>query len=288
MRSPYCTKVELRSALERRAVEGIRVIPIIAETCDWEAMPIFKFAALPKDKANNLKPLNKWRSDKDVALTQIAQQIRRNIEQLTNIKEVESQYSKADDTGEPEELGYFDYIDIFDDAKENMLYVLKDISETTQSLIFGLRRTNNDAIEVNKLRDGHGKISSKLAKELASRAAADMELFSGRTEESAKEFLNVCEAVKKAALGIILTSDDQDGNVTRVSDIDADFKNIHHLLAEVVDTIRGAKDGINSLPPMTKDFIKARRKAVHKLEVLSGEFERAANIFENLLADKRI
>ena len=82
MRSPYCTKVELRGALERRVKEGTRVIPIIAETCDWEAMPIFKIAALPKDKTNNLKPLNKWRNDKDVALTQIAQHVRRNVERL--------------------------------------------------------------------------------------------------------------------------------------------------------------------------------------------------------------
>src|SRR3954453_12041781 len=38
MRSSYCTNVELKGALERRAREGTRVIPIIAETCDWEAM----------------------------------------------------------------------------------------------------------------------------------------------------------------------------------------------------------------------------------------------------------
>jgi formylglycine-generating enzyme required for sulfatase activity len=83
MRSPYCTKVELRNALERHADEGTRIIPIIAESCDWEAMPIFKIASLPKDRANNLKPLNKWRGDKDVALTQIAQQVRKNLEQIT-------------------------------------------------------------------------------------------------------------------------------------------------------------------------------------------------------------
>jgi hypothetical protein len=84
MRSPYCTKVELRSALERRVREGTCVIPIIAETCDWEAMPIFKIAALPKDRANDLRPLNKWRGDRDIALTQIAQQVRRNVERIAS------------------------------------------------------------------------------------------------------------------------------------------------------------------------------------------------------------
>src|SRR4051794_27617891 len=47
MRSSYCTKIELTGALERRAREGTRIIPIIAEACDWEAMPIFKIASLP-------------------------------------------------------------------------------------------------------------------------------------------------------------------------------------------------------------------------------------------------
>jgi hypothetical protein len=82
MRSSYCTKVELKRALERQAGQGVRLIPIIAATCDWEAMPIFRTAALPKDEAYNLKPLNKWRSDRDVALTQIAQHVRRTVDKL--------------------------------------------------------------------------------------------------------------------------------------------------------------------------------------------------------------
>jgi hypothetical protein len=87
MHSPYCTKLELKDALKRRDREGTRIIPIIAETCDWEAMPIFRIAALPKDKANNLKPLNKWRSDRDVALTQVAQHVRHCTDKLEKSRE---------------------------------------------------------------------------------------------------------------------------------------------------------------------------------------------------------
>lgn len=101
MHSPYCTKVELRSALERHATEGTRIIPIIAETCDWEAMPIFRIASLPKDRAQNLKPLNKWRGDKDVALTQIAQQVRKNLEQLTSGQFARSQKNNESPNSPP-------------------------------------------------------------------------------------------------------------------------------------------------------------------------------------------
>ena len=82
MRSSYCTKIELTRALERQAGHGARLISVIAASCDWEAMSIFRTAALPKDTAYNLKPLNKWRSDCDVALTQIAQHVRRTVDKL--------------------------------------------------------------------------------------------------------------------------------------------------------------------------------------------------------------
>jgi hypothetical protein len=80
MSSPYCTRIELREVLNLRSSRGINVIPIIVETCDWEAMPIRSMAALPKDKNNNIKPLNKWYRDRDVALTQVARQIRQHVE----------------------------------------------------------------------------------------------------------------------------------------------------------------------------------------------------------------
>jgi hypothetical protein len=83
MGSPYCTKIELSEALNLASTKDAIIVPVIAETCDWEAMPIRNYAALPKDKTNNLKPLNKWRQDRDVTLTQIAKQRRHYVETLS-------------------------------------------------------------------------------------------------------------------------------------------------------------------------------------------------------------
>jgi TIR domain len=80
MRSAYCTRIELRKALNARSERGAVVVPVIMETSDWEAMPIRSIAALPKDKSNNLKPLNKWGRDTDVALTQVAKSVRAYVE----------------------------------------------------------------------------------------------------------------------------------------------------------------------------------------------------------------
>ena len=80
--SRYCTQVELKQALRRSDEAGVCIIPILAATCDWEAMPITDRQALPKDDNQRLKPLNKWGPDVDVALTQIAKHVRRNVEAI--------------------------------------------------------------------------------------------------------------------------------------------------------------------------------------------------------------
>ena len=68
MSSPYCTKVELKEVLRRREAEGICVIPILAETCAWTSMPLAELQAYQRDDSLQLKPLNKWGNDVDVAL----------------------------------------------------------------------------------------------------------------------------------------------------------------------------------------------------------------------------
>ena len=82
LRSSYCAKVELKETIRRREVDGIIVMPIIAEHCLWSTLPLARLQALPKDKNLQLKPLNKWGRDTDVALTQIAAQVEINVGRL--------------------------------------------------------------------------------------------------------------------------------------------------------------------------------------------------------------
>jgi hypothetical protein len=95
MRSHYCTNIELKRAFELLAKDGTRVIPIITEDCDWESMPIFSIAALPKDIANNIKHLNKWRGNQDSALKQIARHIRTSIEDSSKERPAGKKYPES-------------------------------------------------------------------------------------------------------------------------------------------------------------------------------------------------
>jgi tetratricopeptide (TPR) repeat protein len=77
--SRFCQTVELRRALERHAEGKVRVIPIIAEHCDWQGLRITELQARPHDDSLRIKPLKRWR-DKNEPLAAIAKEIRELIE----------------------------------------------------------------------------------------------------------------------------------------------------------------------------------------------------------------
>ena len=90
LRSSYCAKVELKETIRRREAEGVVVMPVIAETCLWQTLPLARLQALPKDDRLKLRPLNKWGGDTDVALTQIAEHVLTNVERLAKATSADS------------------------------------------------------------------------------------------------------------------------------------------------------------------------------------------------------
>ncbi len=76
--SAFCQTVELKRAMERHGDGGARVIPIIAEHCYWNSLPISELQARPQDEKRNLLPLRAW-PDPNVPLTAIVREIHRLI-----------------------------------------------------------------------------------------------------------------------------------------------------------------------------------------------------------------
>lgn len=76
--SDYCFDLEMGRALERHEAGEARVIPIILRPTDMTGMPFRKLQALPKDA----KPIASW-ADKDEAFLNVAQGIRRVVQEMT-------------------------------------------------------------------------------------------------------------------------------------------------------------------------------------------------------------
>jgi len=73
--SNYCIERELSRALERHHAGTARVIPIIAEPCDWKSLPSLKgLKALPKDG----KPISEWVNANN-AFVDIVEELRRIV-----------------------------------------------------------------------------------------------------------------------------------------------------------------------------------------------------------------
>jgi len=75
--SDYCYDIELKRAIERHDAGEARVIPVIVRSVDWKGAPFGKLQALPKDG----KPVSTW-DDRDVAFTQVAEGIRKAVDEL--------------------------------------------------------------------------------------------------------------------------------------------------------------------------------------------------------------
>jgi tetratricopeptide (TPR) repeat protein len=86
LHSRFCTTVELTRALERYADDETRIVPIIADHCDWETLPLARFQALPKDEQQNLKPLSDWKDEVSKALAAIARTIRLLTERMQSAR----------------------------------------------------------------------------------------------------------------------------------------------------------------------------------------------------------
>lgn len=76
--SSYCYCEEMHRAIERHEAKEACVIPIIVRPVDWRGAPFGKLQALPK----NTKAVTKW-SNRDEALKDIAEGIRKAVEELT-------------------------------------------------------------------------------------------------------------------------------------------------------------------------------------------------------------
>ena len=73
--SKYCHDVELKRALERHAEGKLRLVPVIAEACDWQNSVLKNFLAVPKDG----KPVRSF-TDQNSALHQVVSEIRRIVQ----------------------------------------------------------------------------------------------------------------------------------------------------------------------------------------------------------------
>jgi hypothetical protein len=77
--SDYCYGIEMNRAIERHSAGSACVIPVILRPCDWRGTALGNLQAMPRDG----KPITLW-ANRDEAMNDVAQNIRKRIEALQN------------------------------------------------------------------------------------------------------------------------------------------------------------------------------------------------------------
>ncbi|HKG06858.1 MAG TPA: toll/interleukin-1 receptor domain-containing protein [Pedobacter sp.] len=72
--SNYCYDIEFQAALQRHDKGELRIIPIIAQPCDWKASPFGQLKAIPKDG----KPISEFTNENNAFLN-IIDELRRIV-----------------------------------------------------------------------------------------------------------------------------------------------------------------------------------------------------------------
>lgn len=93
MSSDYCQGIEVQRAMERHEAGEARVIPVILHPVDWKDTLFSKLTCLPK----NGIAVKKWRNQDD-ALSQIAREIGRVVNELTKSSPQEDPVMRKDVT----------------------------------------------------------------------------------------------------------------------------------------------------------------------------------------------
>ena len=83
LNSAYCYDVEFQKALSRFATGEVKILPIIAQPCDWKSSPFGRFKAIPKD----VKPISEW-TNENIAFLNIIDELRKLVspKQETQVK----------------------------------------------------------------------------------------------------------------------------------------------------------------------------------------------------------
>ncbi|MFT9180454.1 MAG: toll/interleukin-1 receptor domain-containing protein [Zymomonas mobilis] len=162
--SPYCMDTEMRYALNRHDKGEARVIPIIAEPCDWKSVTeLSRLKALPKDA----QPISMW-TNTNVAFLNIVDGLRDIIQCQTNTNNVPSQFQekKMDVSKKYQIQKDFDQIDKTEFKKQSF-NAIKEFFKHSITEINSIDDLHGAFDEIDSLSFGCTLVNKKMANKTA-------------------------------------------------------------------------------------------------------------------------
>lgn len=177
-----------------------------------------------------------------------------------------AQPSVAQESGEDEDLGYIDYIEIYDTKMAEMTIAMDVINQATVRIGEQVTQRSNEL-------NATGKSDPKAARRFVRRAAEDMDSYATIMAAQVTALSTARIVAMNALSNALALRGDFVGD-------DEDLHNLRNSLASLVEEIATARSGMNgmrtsieALPRISKELNKAKRAVVSQLDAFLTEIE---------------
>lgn len=188
-----------------------------------------------------------------------------------NEKYDESKHTEINEMdNEIDDYGLLDYIEVYEDRMYEMTSSISSINEATQKIG---QQFNRRAAEIESLKNSNGDVDQRGARRIIKLSSDDMDRYSEILETQIKIMSksrgDAFEALSKALA--MYVDFREEGEQNDLLELEDSLIVMTDSAREGVSALKGFKDVISTLPKLTVQLNKSKRKAVKTLDSLLEE-----------------
>lgn len=186
---------------------------------------------------------------------------------------------KVENDATIDELGYLDYVEIYESNMDGLNNSLGSIVDATERVNAQIRRRAEELAELNKTDP-----SPRVARQTVKRAADDMTAYA-RTLSLQIPLVASSRELGLAALSkaLILSQDFQGDGKTGLAKLRASVKNLIDGERGATMSVTGMREATAGLPRMTGDLNRAKREVLEQLDGFLGELRATDHTLTNIV-----
>jgi len=208
------------------------------------------------------KVAQKWSSKHSITSTQKSSNLEKNNVE-GGVIELEN---------EEDDYGLFDYLEVYEDRMFDMSAALSSMAEATEKIG---SQFNKRTEEINSLTKENGKTDTKKARKIIKLSSDDMERYSEIMESqiviSSKSREESFNALSKA-ISVFVDFKNEDSE-NELSDLEESLESMRDAASGTIEGLSGFRETVSSLPRLTIQLNKAKRRTVRVLDTMLEEVE---------------
>ena len=178
-----------------------------------------------------------------------------------------------------EDLGLLEYVDIWDESATQLAEIIYKLNDETEDYGNQIREITAECEAVVEKSKGQ-QIGKKKARDLFGKGARTIEHFVDKINSHIPEFDDCLLETAGAGAHIVrIITSYKHKNIEEMERLLEDFSNLHDGLGGAISEIEGLQQSMVDFPPMSKELVKAKRKANNIVQQLLDSMSAGKLIF---------